>query len=199
MFSICREVKFADIFSLFNLLAGFFGLYTGNLSFVFLAAIFDGVDGIVAESRFGGKFGKELDSLADLVSFGILPAFFIAAYSPAIACFYAVASALRLARFNVLKFDYFVGLPVTASALLVSPAILLGFESKLICALALISAVLMISDIRYTRVRDYRLLAVGAAAIAASFFIPDAAYAVFLAVMLYIFSPLWRREYGWRS
>jgi len=197
MFSILREVKFADVFSSLNLLAGFYGICTHNLSFVFLAAVFDGVDGIVA-GKSAGKFGKELDSLADLVSFGALPAFFIALYNPAIACFYVVTSALRLARFNVLKVEYFVGLPVTASALLVSPAILLGFGNQLVCILALLSAFLMISDLRYLKVKDYRLLAVGAAIIVASFFIVDAAYAVFFAVVLYVLSPLWRKEeYVW--
>ncbi len=197
MFSILREVKFADVFSLLNLFAGFYGICTHNLSFVFVAAIFDGIDGIIA-GKSAGKLGKELDSLADLTSFGVFPAFFIAPYNPAIACFYAITSALRLARFNVLGVEYFVGLPVTASALLVSPAILLGFSNQLVCILALLSSLLMVSDIRYLRVKDYRLLTIGAAIITASFFITDAAYAVFFAVVLYVLSPIWgKKEYVW--
>ncbi|AEA46432.1 CDP-alcohol phosphatidyltransferase family protein [Archaeoglobus veneficus] len=197
MFSILREVKLADVFSLLNLVFGFSGIYMREISFVFLAAIMDGVDGIVA-TKSSGKFGKELDSLADLVSFGVLPAVFIAAHNPVIAAFYVIAAALRLARFNVLRVEHFVGLPVTASALLIAPAVNLRFGSSAICFIALTSALLMISDVKYIRVRDLRILSVVAAAILAAFFVKDAAYAVFFAFLLYLVSPLWRRrEYMW--
>jgi len=102
---------------------------------VIAAAVFDGLDGRVARwAKVSSKFGVELDSLADCVSFGATPALLIYAYAlkdlggagrfAAIA--FAVCGALRLARFNVGAGEgqsayYFQGSPIPAAAgLLVS-------------------------------------------------------------------------------
>jgi CDP-diacylglycerol--serine O-phosphatidyltransferase len=107
---------------------------------VFVAMLFDGLDGRVARlTGTESAFGKEYDSLADMVAFGVAPAIVsyqwgvarIAEYGNAwarigwlAAFFYAVAAALRLARFNtrVGSTDkrYFEGLPSPSAAALVS-------------------------------------------------------------------------------
>jgi CDP-diacylglycerol--serine O-phosphatidyltransferase len=107
---------------------------------VFVAMLFDGLDGRVARwTRTESAFGKEYDSLADMVAFGVAPAITlyqwgvvrIAEYGDAwrrfgwvIAFFYAVCAALRLARFNSRPPSgdkrYFEGLPSPSAAALVA-------------------------------------------------------------------------------
>ncbi len=100
---------------------------------IFLAMIFDALDGHVARlSRTSSQFGAELDSLCDLVSFGVAPGFLLVKMCPwfaahhkeaiwVIAAAIPVCSALRLARFNVETPQdndhlHFKGLPSPAAA-----------------------------------------------------------------------------------
>ena len=101
---------------------------------VALAAILDGIDGRVARWLKGtSKFGAELDSLADFVNFGVVPALILYLWIlqqipsfgwPAVLAF-AIAMSLRLARFNVMaekpmadwQKNYFTGMPAPAAAL----------------------------------------------------------------------------------
>src|SRR2546428_3072088 len=106
-----------SLFTLFNL---FFGIWSMVLAargeyyragwYVFFAGILDALDGRVARlSNTGSRFGAELDSLVDVVSFGVAPAFLLyqlefstAGQAAWIFCyFYVMAAAIRLARFNV--------------------------------------------------------------------------------------------------
>jgi CDP-diacylglycerol--serine O-phosphatidyltransferase len=100
---------------------------------IFLAMVFDALDGYVARlSRTASDFGAQLDSLSDLVTFGVAPAFLLVKICPRFALFhrqavwviaasYAACAALRLARFNVETSDedehlHFSGLPSPAAA-----------------------------------------------------------------------------------
>ena len=104
--------------------------------FLIVAAILDGLDGRVARLIKGtSNFGKELDSLTDFVSFGIAPAFIIYFWELnklgkigwLIVLFYAVCCVLRLARFNLTKFEdkeewknnFFEGIPSPAGGCLI--------------------------------------------------------------------------------
>jgi len=111
---------------------------------VLVAALLDAVDGKVARLlKASSPFGAQMDSLADIVNFGVAPALvlyvFVLEKAGAIgwtaALIYAIACALRLARFNIMlddpdrpvwKKDYFVGVPAPASAILVMLPIYLG-------------------------------------------------------------------------
>jgi CDP-diacylglycerol--serine O-phosphatidyltransferase len=102
---------------------------------ILIAAILDGLDGRIARLLKGtSRFGAELDSLADFVSFGVAPAFIIYTYGLKdlrslgwiVALIFAIAAALRLARFNVSldapdrpewQKNFFVGIPAPAGAL----------------------------------------------------------------------------------
>ncbi len=124
--------------------------YRYAVYFIFGAAIFDMLDGRLA--RMGGReslFGAEFDSLADVVSFGMAPAFlmFFLILSPSqefpwfrdiggfVGFFYLLLAAMRLARFNVITNPLlhrgmkesskdFIGLPVPAAALTVASLVL---------------------------------------------------------------------------
>lgn len=102
---------------------------------IVVAAVLDGVDGRVARLLKGtSRFGEELDSLADFVNFGVAPALILYSFllhelralGWVVALVFAVASGLRLARFNVMLDDpnrpdwqrnFFVGIPAPAAAL----------------------------------------------------------------------------------
>jgi CDP-diacylglycerol--serine O-phosphatidyltransferase len=126
-----------SLFTLFNL---FFGIWAMVLAargefyragwYIFFAGILDALDGRVARlSRTGTRFGAELDSLVDIVSFGVAPAFLIyqlefatAGAAEWIFCyFYVMAAAIRLARFNLTQAgrakEYFIGLPSPAAGM----------------------------------------------------------------------------------
>jgi len=113
------------------------GRWEGAVLAVLIAGVLDGLDGRMARLIKGSsKFGAELDSLSDIVSFGVAPAVIL--YSWALrdvkgigwllALIFTTAMALRLARFNTMDMeedvneaerrDYFAGIPAPASAAL---------------------------------------------------------------------------------
>ena len=112
------------------------GNFAFAVLFLIVAAILDGLDGRVARLIKGtSNFGKELDSLTDFVSFGIAPGFIIYFWELnklgkigwLIVLFYAVCCVLRLARFNLTKFEekeewknnFFQGIPSPAGGCLI--------------------------------------------------------------------------------
>jgi CDP-diacylglycerol--serine O-phosphatidyltransferase len=145
---------------------------------IFLAMVFDGLDGRIARlARLTSDFGRELDSLCDIVSFGVAPAVLVhrmTAYYQRphlptqaiwlLCALFAVCAALRLARFNVETspeedaHDYFQGLPSPAAAGLIAGMVVVNscFHSDVVVFLlpvaALVAGVLMISSVRYVHV-----------------------------------------------
>lgn len=102
----------------------FAGNYIGASIAICAAAVFDFLDGAVARLLDAySPMGKELDSLSDLVSFGVAPAAMVYTILPAPACYFAIAipvcGALRLAKFNIdtRQVNGFIGLPIPANAL----------------------------------------------------------------------------------
>lgn len=117
-----------------NLLSGsiscvfaFYGAYKIAAYFLILAAIFDFLDGFVARLlKSYSEIGKELDSLADMVSFGLAPGIMIYSYLSALNIYFAfigflipIFSAYRLAKFNIdtRQTSSFIGLPTPANAI----------------------------------------------------------------------------------
>ena len=124
---------------------GIDGRYELAVGAVILAAVLDAIDGRLARLLKGtSRFGAELDSLADFVNFGVVPAMLIYLWSLhalknlgwVVALALVIACALRLARFNVMLEDedvpewhkaFFVGIPAPAGALLAISPMFLGF------------------------------------------------------------------------
>ncbi len=133
-----------------NLFCGFYALiaiynddYRAAALSIILAEVFDTFDGAVARMTGAtSELGIQLDSLADLVSFGVAPA--LMAYVMALKPFgwigglgafaFAACGAFRLARFNVITHvtdkRYFVGLPIPAAAAVVATFVLFMKESS---------------------------------------------------------------------
>jgi len=161
-----------------GLLVGFYSLVSSINGHFELAALLilvsfvcDGLDGRVARaSRASSHFGVELDSLSDMVAFGVAPAGLIymwamrdvAPWSWVLSGMFVICTALRLARFNVqagtVDKNRFVGLPAPGAAAVISGLTLAYsyFEidaAKTICAVAIVLsatlAFLMISRVPY--------------------------------------------------
>ncbi len=130
---------------------------------VILGMVLDGLDGRLARLlNAQSDFGKELDSLSDVITFGVAPAFivYVAALQElgtlamlSIAIF-PICGALRLARFNVQtggNTGYFIGLPITAAGgALATLALYHNLFSPVYLLLAmLLLAYLMVSKVKY--------------------------------------------------
>ncbi len=129
--------------SLLTLMSMFLGFYSIMRSFnadyelaawaILAAAIFDVLDGWVARiTHTATKFGIEIDSLSDVISFGVAPGILVYTWTPQsfgrlgwLGSFFLVAcAALRLARFNVqmgsTEKKHFTGMPTPAAALVIA-------------------------------------------------------------------------------
>lgn len=114
--------------------------------YIFIAAVFDGLDGRVARFLKGStKFGAELDSLSDFVSFGVAPAILMFQWSlnslPKFGWFFCllmvIGQAMRLARFNTMLeeepqpeywHNFFVGVPAPAAAVIALMPCMISFD-----------------------------------------------------------------------
>lgn len=118
------------------------------VAMVVLAAIFDALDGRMARLlRAQSKFGAELDSLSDFVSFGVVPGVIVylwalqplGSFGWVAALFYATCCMLRLARFNTrldddkpaFAYNYFTGVPAPAGAGVALLPMMLAFQTGL--------------------------------------------------------------------
>lgn len=137
--------------------------------FVILAAFIDFFDGFTARILLvQSELGKQLDSLADVVSFGVLPGIILFSMSrestssdliPYLTLIVPLFSAYRLAKFNLdtRQYDHFIGLPTPANALFIStlPHLILSFPTLgiwiqkpiILVLIAWILAILLVAEI----------------------------------------------------
>ncbi|WP_428619250.1 CDP-diacylglycerol--serine O-phosphatidyltransferase [Shewanella sp.] len=172
-----------NLFTTAGLFSGFYaviasmnGQFESAAIAIFVAMLFDGIDGRVARmTNTQSAFGAEYDSMADMVSFGVAPA--LIAYNWALAdlgkigwlaaFIYCAGAALRLARFNtqvgVADKRYFQGLASPAAAAIIAGAIWTGtyYEisgdkvSFLVVVMTMCAGLLMVSNFRYYSFKDY--------------------------------------------
>lgn len=188
--------------SIVHALHGDFG---GAAPFIALAIVFDMADGRVARmTGTDSAFGAQLDSLADLVSFGMAPALLayqwglqpLGGVGWLVGFLFLAAAAVRLARFNAhpcTDARYFTGLPSPAAAALIAATVLMvpdGLHTPrgalIGLAVVAVPAVLMVSTLRFRTFktvdvhawRRYQLLGVAAIAVAVAVSQPHAAFAV---------------------
>ena len=178
-----------DLISLLNLSFGFLAILMAinnqiatSAIFIIVALIFDSVDGWVARKlsrvdKYG--FGKNIDSLADVVSFGVAPGillycagnnylglgteignFISLDYLLAIvALFVVICGVLRLTRFNVIAdkvdFNGFIGSPIPATGVVMATFVLSGlFNPYWAMILMIIMSILMISNLKYSKLNN---------------------------------------------
>lgn len=161
-----EHLRGANFVTSINVAAGFTALLLlpGSrplaLGLVLLAAVLDVVDGALARRTGGTAFGAQLDSLADLLCFCVVPAYALAvtvdggASVPAVvvAAGFLLAGAWRLARFPLAKQqDHFVGMPTPAAG---SVLLVLAFWAPPVLAVAggVLLGALMVSSVRFPSV-----------------------------------------------
>ncbi|HYD42055.1 MAG TPA: CDP-diacylglycerol--serine O-phosphatidyltransferase [Anaeromyxobacter sp.] len=183
-----------NLFTVSSIILGFYALtlcageatplqlYQAALAIVF-AMIFDAFDGRVARmTKTQSDFGVQLDSLADVISFGAAPGLLVYKWALAplglagifLSCVYVACGALRLARFNVLaargdkgSSRFFVGLPIplaagTITALVIAHYKEFGAPTEAaqrvpIALVVVLLSFLMVSTVRYRTFKDAHL------------------------------------------
>ena len=174
-FRIHKLLKLADIFTLFNVALGLVSIvFSINNNFryaafvLLIAVAFDYLDGKIAKSMHQqNTFGKELDSLADTVSFGVAPAIFgfslmqsssnlhqlritfgIIAFTIFLFC-----GILRLARYNIMDMKgTFQGMPITLNGIIIPLTYFLNVPIKFYPYIYISLGILMVSSIRIKKV-----------------------------------------------
>lgn len=182
---------FPNIVTTGVLFAGFYGIvaaidgnYVRSAVALLIAGVLDGLDGRLARlTGTESEFGKEYDSLADLVAFGVAPAIIVYQWGLArlaeygwiwgkigwLAAFiYAASAAMRLARFNVMPESndrrFFEGLPSPSAAALVTFMVWLftdmgwtgGFVVSFACVITALAGALMVSHIRFYSFKEIK-------------------------------------------
>ena len=125
---------------------GLHGKWEAGVLSILLAGVLDGLDGRIARLLHGtSKFGAELDSLSDFVSFGVAPAMLLYFWTMqaaggvgwALVLLFSVCCALRLARFNTMlgqpdlppwAYNFFTGVPAPAAAVLALMPMMVSFQ-----------------------------------------------------------------------
>lgn len=167
-----------SLFTVLNMFSGFMAIIHASRSeffpacwFIVLAAGFDSLDGMMARiTKSASQFGVEIDSLSDVISFGVAPAFIVYRLALSqlggigilISSLLMIFGGLRLARFNVqlvgLDKDYFTGLPIPASAITVAAFVLNYYDEErgldavavtILPWLVILLSLLMVSKIKY--------------------------------------------------
>nr|WP_295969556.1 CDP-diacylglycerol--serine O-phosphatidyltransferase [uncultured Bacillus sp.] len=161
----------ANVLTLGNLSLGGFAIFASvreelnlSLMLIFIAALLDRFDGMTARKlNIESELGKQLDSMSDIISFGVAPAILLyqgilydfGAPGAFFAVFYLACGAFRLARFNISENNgYFTGLPITAAGCLATLSFFAipYFPSYTFPFIMIILSLLMISSFRMKKV-----------------------------------------------
>lgn len=204
-----------NMFTLGNLFLGMIGIIlavNGKTSsaaiMIIIAMLLDGLDGRVARAlNAQSEFGKELDSLSDVISFGVAPALIMYSVSFmdvnhalawTVTAIFPMCGALRLARFNVRPGipGYFVGLPIPAAGGVLATLALFHAEITvpyMMIAMLLLSY-LMISSVKYPNFKKIGIpkkaikftpIVIIAAVLVAVFFPEQTSMLIFVPLVLY--------------
>lgn len=211
-----------DLLSLSNAALGFGAIVSfssGNFEtgarLILLAGVIDGLDGFTARRTGGSDLGKQLDSLADAVSFGVAPTFFVYYISKGmgiisvLSAFFLLSALVRLAAYNLEATDKrekdmsgiklpifplgsksnsgFTGVPSTLAAGVLCAVYLANITSpQIILVLAVGFSYLMLAQIYYPKLKERDAL-IGGALITIAAIIPDFFHSLFPILLLFCF------------
>ena len=165
-FRILNLIKLADVFTLVNIIFGLTAIifvinknYNYAIVSLFVAVLADYADGKLARKlNQQNSFGKELDSLADTISFGVAPTIFgfsLIQTPLAIVAFtiFLFCGVLRLARYNIMNIqDNFSGMPITLNGIIIPLLFLFEVDSELYPYIYIVLGILMVSSIRFRKI-----------------------------------------------
>lgn len=175
-------IGLSDLVSLMNMSCGFLSILMSinhnfyyAAIFMILSLLFDSIDGWVARktNRLDEyEFGKNIDSLSDIVSFGVSPAVFLYLFSLVnapylevptvlVSLFIIICGILRLTRYNVISnnVEGFIGFPIPGIAIIIASFYISGlFNIYIALILAIIVSIAMICNIPYEKFNNLYLL-----------------------------------------
>ncbi|MDO8726977.1 MAG: CDP-diacylglycerol--serine O-phosphatidyltransferase [Candidatus Methanoperedens sp.] len=221
--NMIKLIKPADIITLLCALLGFGSIIMSGsgqndaaLVLILAAVIADAADGAMARYSGCGVLGANLDSLADVISFGVAPAVAaliflneLGALAWASAGFFLVCGILRLARFNVAgKKDGFEGIPITSAGFIVALFLLVReivpYAEYVFILLLIIVSFLMVSSVSYPKLKRPVILAPMGILLVLDIvvfylgykdMVKTASFILLVFVLAYFLSPLGRRFY----
>ena len=168
-----KLVTVADIVSLSNALFGFLAMlmiFSNETrfaySFILLALLADGLDGVIARKTRKGDLGEYMEAMADMISLGIAPVFFvyhiyesqlvgtgfIHGVFVGVLLVFLSCSIIRLASFHIIKAEaYFVGLPASAATMFLIIFSLFSVDLYLLLILIVIVGIVLVSSVRFPK------------------------------------------------
>ncbi len=171
--SMIKLLSLADVVSLTNAGFGFLAIIMASLgemwfsfSFILIALLADGLDGMVARKTGHSELGDYMETIADMISLGVAPSVFVyAIYHDAVSwCIYYRSyllialivflslSIIRLASFHIMKDKkFFVGLPASMSAIIIITLAFFEIEFLYILPVILIISFAMISNVHFPK------------------------------------------------
>ncbi len=165
-------IAISDIVSLMNMCSGFISIimsinhdfYLASIFMIF-SLLFDSVDGLIARKTNRNdefSFGKNIDSLSDVISFGVAPAiFYLEIPTLLVSLFIIICGVLRLTRYNAIsdKVKGFIGFPIPGIAIIMATYYLSGlFNIYIALILAIIVSIAMICNKSYEKFDNLYLL-----------------------------------------
>lgn len=221
--NIIKMIGVADLASLANALSGMFAIIAAYYHqpiyaalLLILAVAFDAIDGPLAR-RFPSNtkevFGETMDSLADVISFGVAPVVILfELYNNYLMLIPAVlllsCGVLRLSRYNTIITEQtgptktFIGLPIPVSSFMLSLILISQIQNQyLIIILMTIIAILMVSNYKYPKIKNKLVFIVSAILLIPTLIIPlnqmlynIPSMTLILLVICYILTPLYHKE-----
>jgi len=216
-----KLLSIADCISLTNAIFGFLSIIMIFLketrfafSLILLALIADGLDGIVARKTRKGELGEYMEAMADMISLGVAPAFFVYfTYHEilsnnlfeqilviSILVIYLIMSIIRLASFHIIKEEkFFIGLPASASTIFIIVTCIFKIDLTYIIILILILSFAMISPIKFPKI-GLKINSLAAVLIFATIIFKDmynniVPLILFIAIGLYVlFGPIYLKK-----
>ena len=177
--NLTKKLSVADLFSLVNAILGFFAIISLissfipdefkiriSLTFLLLALLADGLDGLIARRTRRSEVGEHLDSMADMTSMGIASSIFIyISYHDFVSdsfynhiylfialIFFISAATIRLSSFYKMKKEnYFIGLPAPASSIILLMLAYINVEFIIILPVIVIISAAMICNISFPK------------------------------------------------
>lgn len=169
-----KFLSIADFFSLTNAIFGFIAILMIFLnemrlsfSFILIALLMDGLDGIIARRMGKGELGGHMEAMADMISLCIAPSFFVYntyydffsknvynhVFLVIILIMFLSLSIVRLASFHIInEEEFFVGLPVSAGTIFIIIFSFLKIEFVLIIPCIIVISIAMISPLRFPKI-----------------------------------------------
>lgn len=217
-----KMMKIADIASLLNAISGMLAVLAAyyqkpilTAALLILAVVFDAIDGPLARrypSDTDEIFGETMDSLADVISFGVAPSLIIMIlYNNMLMIIPTIllisCGILRLSRYNTIityqtgPTKTFIGVPIPVSSFMLSIILLSGINnSYIVLVIMTIIAISMISSFEYVKIKNKIILVISTILTLITLCIPLNAMLfkipsiiLILMIMAYIFSPIYKK------